>query len=486
MAAGGDGTLLKLSGVSKAFSGYRVLNNISFEVAPGEFVALLGANGAGKSTLIKILDGVYEADDGEIWVGNQRIRFGNRSGETRIGVVHQDLGLVDELSVAENLLLGLAPTYLVIRPIRNVAAENQWVRSALQLAGMDGLDPRTRVGDLGIGPKTLVAVAKLLGRGARVIIADETTSAMSAAEARWFTGRLRSHSSAGAAVLMVSHRLSEVIDAADRHIILRDGVLIADLKRSEASYDRVAELIAGAPVDAIGADDGQRTAGDEILALDEAATATVGPVSLAVRAGHIAGVTGLTSSGLYDVALLAAGVIAPTAGRVRRRPDVRLGFIPPDRDTQGVMVDLTVRENVSLGVTKRWQLPGGVINLPAERSAVQALLRRLRVVPDGLAQRQGNLSGGNQQKVLVGRALLSDPQVLVLCEPTRGVDVATRSQIHDIIRDARDSGVGVLLVSTDSEELIALADTIHMMREGKIRGAVESAEITPAVMEALL
>jgi ribose transport system ATP-binding protein len=486
VAAGGDGILLKLSGVSKAFSGHRVLKNISFDVAPGEFVALLGANGAGKSTLIKILDGVYEADYGEIWVGEQRIRFGNRSGETKIGVVHQDLGLVDDLSVAENLLLGLPPTYLAIRPIRNVAAEKKWVRSALQLAGLDGLDLRAKVGALGIGPRTLVAVAKLLGRGARVIIADETTSTMSAAEARWFTSRLRSHSAGGAAVLIVSHRLSEVIEAADRHIILRDGVLIADLQRSEATYDRVAELIAGAPVTGPGAAEGERTAGDELLALDEAATATVGPVSLAIRAGHVAGVTGLTSSGLYDVALLAAGVETPDAGRVRRRPGVRLGFIPPDRDTQGVMADLTVRENVSLGVTKRWLLPGGVINLAAERSAAQALLRQLRVVPDGLAQRQGNLSGGNQQKVLVGRALLREPQVLVLCEPTRGVDIATRKQIHDIIRDARDSGVGVLLVSTDSDELIALADTIHIMREGGIHRAVESAETTPALLEALL
>jgi ABC-type sugar transport system ATPase subunit len=486
VAADGDGTLLKLSNVSKAFSGHRVLKNISFEVTPGEFVALLGANGAGKSTLIKILDGVYEADSGEIWVGQKRVRSGDRGDLARIGVVHQDLGLVDELSVEENLLLGIKPSYLVLRPLRNPWAERRWVRAALQLAGLDGLDPLAKVGNLGIGPKTLVAVAKLLGRGAKVIIADETTSTMSAAEARWFTDRLRSHSLNGAAVLMVSHRLTEVIEAVDRHIVLRDGVLIADLSHAEASYERIAELIAGHSLSGPSGASNSRRAGEEVFALDDAATADVGPVSLSVRAGSITGVTGLTGSGLYEVALLAAGVVTAASGAVRRQHGTRLGFIPPDRDSQGVMADLTVRENVSLGATRRWQLPGGVINLAAERDTAQALLRQLKVVPDGLAQRQGNLSGGNQQKVLVGRALLHEPHLLVLCEPTRGVDIATRRQIHQIIHTAADDGVGVLMVSTDSEELVDVADTIYIMREGHIHRAVEAADTTPAILEGLL
>lgn len=484
MAAESTGALLELKGVSKAFSGHRVVSDVSFRIAAGEFVALLGANGAGKSTLIKILDGVYRLDSGEVWLGDQRLRATGWGGQKQIGVVHQDLGLIDQLSVAENLRLCMPPSYL-FRPLLSLSAERRAVREALQTAGLDGLDPHRHVGDLSLGTKTLLAVTKQLSRGARVIIADETTSAMSSAEARWLVDRLRAYLSTGAAVVMVSHKLGEVVAAADRHLILRDGELVADLTRAEATRDRIAELIVGNALEARSGATAASTAGDVILTLDEARTRATGPVTLSVRAGEVVGVTGLTNSGLYDVALLAADMIPAVAGRVNRQPGSRVAFVPPDRDKEGVVTDLTVRENATLGVGQ-WTGFGGVVNLWAERRGVQAMLSDLRVVPPGAARRQGTLSGGNQQKVLIGRALLRQPQVLVLCEPTRGVDISTRLQVHETILDARARGVGILLVSTDSDELIAVADNIHVMREGLICDVVAADQTDPARLEALL
>jgi ABC-type sugar transport system ATPase subunit len=510
------GILLEVKSVSKAFSGHRVLSDVSFRIGRGEFVALLGANGAGKSTLIKILDGVYDADSGEVWFEDKYSRPGERS--RKIGVVHQDLGLVDQLSVAENLRLGMSPHYLVW-PLLNVYAERRLVRTALETVGLERLDPHLRVGELGLGAKTLVAVAKQLSRGAQIIIADETTSAMSSTEARWLTDRLRSCASAGGAVVMVSHKLGEVVEAANRHIVLRDGRLIADLQRSEITRERIAELIVGQPIEvkgptgppqnysrgtpantpggpgarrparasssAAGARRAAPVVAGDLLVLDGVSTGVIGPISLGVPSGHIVGVTGLTNSGLYEVALMAAGATSPTSGRVHRQERLRVAFVPPDRDSQGVFGDLTVRENVTLGVGQ-WTVAGGLLNLMAERRSVELLLHKLKVVPWGLARRQGTLSGGNQQKVLVGRALLRQPQVLVLCEPTRGVDVSTRGQIHEIILEAKAQGVGVLLASTDSEELIVLADTIHVMHEGRIHDVVESMQTNSAGLEALL
>lgn len=468
MSEANSAILLEVRGISKSFGDHRVLDGISFEVREGEFVALLGPNGAGKSTLIKILDAVHQPDSGEIRIASRPYRPGSHRGAAPVGVVHQDLGLIGSLSVAENLRLGLRPHHLV-PPVLNLAAERREVARALATVGLGAIPHQVRIENLGLGVRTLIAIAKLMIRGAKVIIADETTSTMTTSEVRSFTQRLRSHTAHGAAVIIVSHKLTEVLEMADRAVVLRDGRIVADRRTQDVTRAELAELIAGTPPPELEEVRSQSGAASRaLLEFDSVHTNSLGPINLAVHPGEVVGVTGLTTSGLYELGLAAAGVLRPTSGRLGRRKGLKLAFVPPDRDSEGVFKELSVRENLTLAALQNWSVPGGFLRLARERSAAETMANSLNVRPRGLTNRQGNLSGGNQQKVLIGRALLRSPDLLVACEPTRGVDFATRTQIHALLRDLSARGVGVLLVTTDAEELVALADRALVVKDGVV------------------
>jgi ribose transport system ATP-binding protein len=459
---------LKISGLNKWFGTNQVLRDIDLEIRPGDFLGLMGPNGAGKSTLIKILDGVYTASSGEITLGGERVE--KLGGRNDVGFIHQDLGLVDEMSIVDNLRLGEDPLRLV-GPILNKRAERAAAEHALSLVGLD-IPSDVLVGELAPGEKTLVAIARVFDRGASIIFVDEATSTLPPTEARRVIDSLAVSAAAGATIVMVTHKLSEILDATKRVVVLLDGRLAADeptagldraaLVRMLLQYETAQVKEVAGPV---GEEKPAEPGGDVLLDMQGVYGGRAGPVDLQLRAGEILGLTGLPASGLHDVAFLACGAMKPTGGTVRLAHNgVRRAFVPPHREAQGGFATLSVRENLTLSALGRWKTK--MRTLAVRREAVDSaeMVERLSVKPALDDTEFGVLSGGNKQKVIFGRALLQEPHVYVLCEPTRGVDVGTRSEIYRLIRELAEHGAGVLVVSSDSEDLFAVCDRVGVVQ----------------------
>ncbi|RAY16349.1 hypothetical protein DPM19_05575 [Actinomadura craniellae] len=445
--------MIEVVDVRKRFGATQALSGVTCSFSRGEFVALLGSNGAGKSTLVKILDGVYPADAGTIAV---------RGGRAGLGVVHQDLGLVDGMTVAENLCLG-APRRLV-----NPRAEARLTTEALRAVGLTSIDPYALVSSLSLGQRAMVAVARTLHRGADTVVIDEVTAGLHPHEARWVVERLRVAAELGATVLMVTHKLDEVVGAATRYVVLSDGEVVLDGDAAGiARADLVETMSRGRSVStpAPGADraGGSGGTGGVVCELKGIRAGGAGPIDLTVTAGRITAITGPLGSGLHEVAYAAAGLLTPDAGTVRIARDVRRACVPAHRESEGVFADHTVQFNVAVGGWSRWRGRTGLLRLRQMRRDCDDAVAALAVVPHRLDATVSDLSGGNQQKTLFARALMRRPQLLVLCEPTRGVDVATRREIYAQVRRMADSGTGVLVASTDYEDIVALADTTGVL-----------------------
>lgn len=448
---------LAVQGLRKSFGRVPVLRGLDFEIAPGEFVGLIGPNGAGKSTLIKILDGVYQADDGEIRLGGQRVR--NLSAHPDVAFVHQDLGLVEDMTIAENLRLGESPLRLV-GPILSTRREVEAADAALARVGLT-IPAKTLVRQLSPGEKTHVAIARAFDRGARLIVVDEATSTLTASDSAQLIGTLADLVSGGATVVMVSHKLSEIFDAVDRVILLRDGEIGADARAPAIDREGLAALMMG-NVSVGDADAMPQEPGRELIRLEAVYGGRAGPIDLTLHAGEIVGLTGLLGSGLHDVAHLVVGSLRPTRGRVIVDDPIRRALVPEHRETQGGFWDLSSLENLTISALGRWRRTG-LLRPRSEREAGAELLKQLNVVPSEPDATFGGLSGGNKQKVIFGRLLLTQPEVCVLCEPTRGVDVGARAEIHRLIKDLAAQGAAVLVASSDVEDLFAVCSRIAVV-----------------------
>lgn len=437
--------VLELRDIHKTFGATHALSGVSMSVELGEFVALLGPNGAGKSTLIRILDGVYTADSGEVTV---------RSGAGGMGVVHQDLGLVPTMTVAENLALGTPD-----RRWRNPAKEARSCRKWLEQVGLGGLDPFELVETLNLGTQALIAVAKILSGGARVVIVDELTAGLHPREARWLVQHLRDAAHRGATVVMVTHKLREVVGVTDRYVVLLDGKVALDSPSDETSFDDLVRLMSsGRSISDHQFSTRTSTAGDTVVcSLENLTVGAAGPVDLELRRGEIVGLTGQVGSGLHELAYAAAGLVPATSGAVVA-PGARRTCVPAHRESEGMFPEDTVGFNLAAGTWPKWRQRSGLLAIKQMRQECDELAGRLSLVPRDLDEMIAALSGGNQQKSLLGRALLAPPDLLVLCEPTRGVDVATRREIYSQVRRVAESGVAVLIATTDIEDLGAMAD----------------------------
>ena len=473
---------ISLRGLRKRFDRTDVLRGLDLELGAGEFIGLMGPNGAGKSTLIKILAGVQAATAGEILVGGSPVS--SLAGNPAIAFIHQDLGLIDGLPVVDNLRLGeraMRRWGFLDHPRENAAA-------AVALARV-GLEPHLRgvlVGALSPAEKTLVAVARALDRGATVLFVDEATATLSPPDARRVIGALRDAVAGGATVVMVSHKLSEVMDATERVVVLLDGRLVADQQTATLDRHGLVRLLAQHEGSGTRRAHGEDHAGSVVLQLCEARADRIGPVSLSLHAGEVVGFTGLPGSGLHDLAFLAHGALNASGGEVTVAPGVRRAIVPPHRETQGGFTEMDVRVNLSLAGLRRWRRPAGLLDLGRERTDTAAMATMLAVRPSGVEARYGVLSGGNKQKVIFGRALLHDAELCVLCEPTRGVDVQTRSDIYQIIRRLREDGRAVLITTSDAEDLFAVCDRIGVIDGGRLRHLTGAGEIDHADLEALL
>jgi ribose transport system ATP-binding protein len=473
----GRAPLLSLENVTKSFDATQALRGVSLTIGAGEFVGLVGPNGAGKSTLIKILDGVYAPDGGTITAG-------------RIGVVHQDLGLIESLTVTENLRLG-QPPLCSVPPLLSASRERDFCREALRAVGLREDLAHRSVERLSLGERTLVAIARTLARGAELIVVDEATSTLPPRESGWLIDTLKARKLAGAAVLMVSHKLAEILGCADRCVVLVDGQVTADEPIERVDLATLTRLMSRGSHQEAGPERVRRVpAGPPLLSLAGASTALAGPFTLDVHAGEIVGVTGLVGSGLYELALLASGRARPAIGSVRTAPGVRVGLLPPDRSAQANFPAESVAWNLTIGGLRRWRTRAGTLNHSAELGAARALAGELDVSPPNVSARMAALSGGNQQKVLIGRMLLAQSSAqagcVVLCEPTRGVDVGARADIYRLIRQLAARGIGVLIVSSDTEDLLTLADRVGVVENQSCQRTWRPDELSTEQMASLL
>ncbi len=480
---------IRVTGLTKSFGSNQVLRGLDLTIPPGDFVGLMGPNGAGKSTLIKILDGVYKRSGGEIAYGEEPVAdLGSRRD---VGFVHQDLGLIDDLSLSDNLRLG-APPMRRFGPLLDHVREREAAERALSEVGLE-VSPDTLVGALSPAEKTLVAIARTLDQGARVLFVDEATSTLPPPDAARLIAALRQTASRGATVIMVSHKLSEILDATSRIVLLLDGKIVADSPAAELDRPALVSMLVRHEQQKATEEGGVAArrqvtegAGDELLRMDGVWGGLIRGVDLSLRSGQVLGLTGLPGSGLHDLAHLAHGTRRPTAGEVVRAKGVVSGLVPPHRETEGGFLDQSTLDNLAISALSRWRSPTCLLAGSGLRRAGAEMIERLAISPSDPLTAFGTLSGGNKQKTIFGRVLMKRPRVYVLCEPTRGVDVATRIEIYQLIEELAEGGAGVLVVSSDSEDLFAVCDRIAVVNGGQLSAFLTAAETNPDDLEAFI
>ena len=466
--------LVSVRNASKRFGATQALDDVSLDVHPGSVLALLGQNGAGKSTLIKVLAGVYQLDSGHARVGGDLV--GSPEAAGRISFIHQDLGLVAGLSIAENIALGTG--YPRGRALISWRRTRRRAQDALALVGAD-LDPATRVSDLGRTERSLVAIARALVVDADVLVLDEPTASLPVDETHRLFTVLRGLRDRGLGLVYVSHRLDEVFEIADQMTIMRDGRVVADGPVAGTSPEQVVEVIVGRkPVPP--PPPAPRSEVRSVLTIIGVVSERVGPVDLSVRAGEVLGLVGLSGAGHVELGRAIVGALPVYAGTmtldgaaynptgVPTAVGRGIGFVTSNRADEGLAPDLTVRENFlpnpGLLGRRAWRVRGH----RAEQASAAALVRTYGVRPADPELPVVSLSGGNQQKVILGRWLSTAAQVLVLEEPTAGVDVGAKHEIYSLLDEALARGVAVLLISTDVEEVAAVSHRGLVFKDGRI------------------
>lgn len=488
-------TVLQLSGIDKVFGEVQVLNDVSLSVDGGEIVALLGENGAGKSTLIKILTGLYTATSGDILVDGRPVTISSPADAEALGirVVHQDRHLALRLTVAEQFFLGRSGGPRFSGRRQNALAEQQ----LRELVGLD-VPGRTLVDDLTVAEQQLLQIAIAIAEKPRVLVLDEPTAPLAAEQVERLINTIDALRADGVALIYISHYLQEVQQIADRVVVLRNGEKVGDLSIAErragsGSLEDVVELMVGRSVDEFSAARSRphRETDPDAAAVLEVEGLTVPEslreLSLAVAPGEIVGVTGLVGSGVEQLAEAVTGLI-PRRGTVRiegrttssPRQFVAAGgaHVPANRRRDGVLTSHTVAENLSFAALGRVTGPTGLVSRAAEGRIAGGIIERLRIRPAQAAATVSTLSGGNQQKVSVGKWLVAESRVYLLDQPTAGVDIGSREQIYEEILQLVGEGAGVLLVSLDLEELIGLADRVLVLYRGEVTAEILNEDLS--------
>ncbi len=472
--------LLEVRQISKRFPGVKALQGVSLHLERGEALAVIGENGAGKSTLMKILAGVQTPDEGEIFIDGQPVSIPSvrRATELGIALIHQELNLAGNLDIAANLYLGREPRRF---GLINFSAIYRDAREVLRRVGLN-LSPRTLVGSLPIGQQQLVEIAKALSANARVLIMDEPTSSLSSGESARLFEVIHDLKSKGVSIVYISHRLGEVKEVCDRVTVLRDGQNAGELAREEISHDRMVRLMVGRDLSQFYVRK-SHTPGQVML---EAVNLRVPgrsqyPINFAIRAGEIVGMAGLVGAGRSELLRVLFGIDRAVGGEIRvagqpvvfnsPRDAIRagLGLAPEDRKEQGLILEMAVRPNISLASLKRDQKLG-FRSFAKERAAAATMIEKLNIKTPSQEQVVQFLSGGNQQKVVLGKWLNIRPRVLLLDEPTRGVDIGAKREIYAIMEELAAQGVAILFVSSEMEEILGMSDRVLVMHEGRITG----------------
>ncbi|MGE0131656.1 MAG: sugar ABC transporter ATP-binding protein [Blastocatellales bacterium] len=487
--------ILEARNIGKSFPGVMALDGVSLGVRGGSTHAVVGENGAGKSTLMKILSGVYQPDAGELRLDGKPVVFDSpRAAEAAgVAIIHQELNLVPALTVAENIFLGREATRF------GFVDRGRMEREAAALLDRLGhaLDPRQDVGSLKVSDQQIVEIARALSLNARVLIMDEPTTALAADDVERLFGVIRTLTAAGAGVIYISHKMDELFCIAGEFTVLRDGKLIGHRAASETFPSELVRMMVGREVAYERAQSAGRR-GPELLRVEDLSSREVdasgrqrlSEISFSLRAGEVLGVAGLMGAGrtellesLFGVREVAAGSRVSLNGETLSINDPRqaikagLAFVSEDRKAQGLALGMNVRDNITLAQLKRFSR-FGFIQSAREEEAAREYVTRLGIKTPDTRAAAVNLSGGNQQKIVLAKWLLAAPRVLLLDEPTKGIDINGKTEIYRLIEELAASGIGVILVSSELPELLALSDRIIVLREGRLAGTLERSEAT--------
>lgn len=478
--------LLELKGIGKRFPGVVALDDVSFRIGEGEVVALLGENGAGKSTLMKIIGGIYQPDDGQILVdGNvAKVNSVNDSIANGFGFIHQELNILDNLDVAGNVYLGREPFQkgifkflkLIDRKKMNADAEVYLKRIGLNIA------PNISLSKLSIGQQQMVEITKALSLKARLLIMDEPTSSLTTTETEKLLTVVRDLRTQGVSVIYITHRLGEVAEICDRAVVLRDGKNVGELNRADLTHENMVQMMVGRALKHSYLPP-EKLHDETVLEAKDLVTIRYPnkKVSFSVKKGEIFGIAGLVGAGRSDLAQTIFGVDAKRGGQVLINNQILQGkssreaiekgiyLIPEDRRNTGLLTEFCIRENITLPALSRYS-SSGLVNKSKEKTESDKLCKQLNVKTASIETLVKNLSGGNQQKVVLAKWLQLNPKVLIFDEPTRGIDVGAKAEIYNLIRDLAKNGVSIIVISSDMEEILGISDRLAVMHEGSITG----------------
>lgn len=480
--------ILEMKGITKEFPGVRALDNVTFSVRKGEIHALCGENGAGKSTLMKILSGVYPygSYEGKIYINGNEVKFRNikESQKAGIAIIYQELAVVEEMTVAENMFLGhelMRGKYMDWN--RLYAEAQKWLKKiGLQI------DPETKVGDLSVGKQQLIEIAKALTKNAEIIILDEPTAALTESDVATLKNILKDLRSQGVTCIYISHKLNEVMELADTVTVLRDGQTVSTDPIDQLTEDRIIAKMVGRELDELYPYE-PREVGEEILKVDnysvideKSGKKVIDNVSFTLRKGEILGVSGLMGSGRTELFTSIFGalkgkkqgtvflngkevIIESPADAIKHG----IAYVSEDRKKYGLILEMDIIKNSTLVALKRvtnWNM----IDHALEVKYAEEMTKKMKLKASNLELKVSQLSGGNQQKVVLSKWLLNNPQVLILDEPTRGIDVGAKYEIYKIINELASQGVGIVLISSELPEVMGMSDRILVMSEGRITG----------------
>ena len=484
--------LFRMEGVSKRYGGVRALENADLEVRAGRVHAILGENGAGKSTLIKIMSGVVAPDQGRMLLDGHGVSFPDPAAANAAGIVSvfQELSLIPDLSVADNIIASNPPGRLglIDRKAQRLLAE-----AALARAGGEDIHPLAQVRDLSLSRRQIIEIAKALARKPRVLILDEATSALAAADVKRIFDVLRRLKAEGIALLYISHRMHEIAELADDCSVFRNGRKIATYEAGTKSDNEVIEMMIGREYSHVFPPKATARPTPETPVI-EARNLSWPPrfkdISFSVASGEVVGLGGLDGQGQRELLLALFGVLRGVGGqilvngkpvkinspRAAKASGVEMALIPEDRKTEGLMLQMSVRDNLSFAALPELA-KFGIIDRDAERRAVDEMIRLLAVRTDGVAVPASALSGGNQQKLVIAKWLMRKPRIILLNDPTRGIDVGTKQEIYQLLRRLADEGAAIVLYSTDYDELIGLCDKVLVLYNGAVKRVLTGADI---------
>lgn len=484
-------SLLEIKNISKAFANNKVLSDVSISFKAGEIHSLVGENGAGKSTLMKIISGVYTSDQGEIFVNGSPVQLHNPIEAFRqgIGIVHQELSIVDNMTVAQNVFANREPTNkfgLINWKKLYRDTEEEFDKIGVKI------DPRVKAGTLSVGIQQMIEITKVLSQNVKIIIMDEPTSAISDKEVSNLFKLILKLKESGALIIFISHKLNEVTELSDRVSVLRDGRLIGTLEKSEINTRKIINMMVGRDIDNMYPDKAKKVRDESVLRLEHVSrNAKFKNVSFDLHKGEIVGMFGLVGSGRTELAYSIFGADTFDSGamylddtKVKISSPVQaikngIGYLSEDRKNLGLFIDMTVQDNTVATSLKAICSKLDILNYKQAAAVTGEYIDKFQIHPAHcISARIKYLSGGNQQKVLLAKWLVSNPKVLIVDEPTKGVDVGAKSMIHFLLRELADNGMAILMISSELPEIIGLSDRVIVMHEGRCKGILDNHQLT--------